>query len=69
MGVFDHGMIELTAGDELNVFAGVQRLIGLDVAVRADESDLHAGIGFFDFADELQSLSKPTVEVNRTRNS
>ncbi len=50
---FGDGVIELTARDEVDVFAGGQRCVGLDVAVRADESDLHARIGFFNFAEKL----------------
>ena len=33
--------------------AGVQRFVGLDVAVRADEGDFEARVGFLDLADEL----------------
>ena len=52
--VLGHRVIEFPARDEVDVFAGIQRLVGLDVSVGSDKSDLHAGIGFFDLANELQ---------------
>src|SRR5438552_365255 len=46
------------ARHKIDVRAGIQRLIGLDVSVRADESNLHARVGFLDFADELDVALK-----------
>ena len=53
MREFGDGVIELTARDEVDVLGGVEGFVGLDVAVRADEGDLHARIGFFNFAEKL----------------
>ena len=51
--VIHHRVIELSARYEIDVLASVQRLLGLDVSVRPDESNLHARVGFLDFPDEL----------------
>src|ERR1700722_3570867 len=53
MRVFDNGMVEFTAGDKIDIFAGRQCFIGLDVAMRPNEGNLHTGIGFFNLANEL----------------
>src|SRR6266850_1573434 len=51
--VFDDGVIELAAGHKLDVFAGIQGFVGLDVPMGADKSDLETGIGFLNLADQL----------------
>src|SRR6267143_985622 len=51
-------MIELSTRHEIDVLAGRQRLVRLDVSVRPDERNLHAWVGFFDFADEFDVALK-----------
>src|SRR5882762_10030479 len=51
--VFDDGVVELAAGHKLDVFAGIQCFVGLDVPMGADKSDLEAGIPFLNLADQL----------------
>src|ERR1700675_1046318 len=46
-------MVEFAARDKIDVFAGHQGFIGLDVTMRSDEGNLHAGIGFFNLSNEL----------------
>ena len=46
MRVFHHGVIEFAAHDEVNVGAGEQTFRGLNLNLRADESDLDAGFLF-----------------------
>src|SRR3981189_2283445 len=45
--------MELPARHKIDVRAGIQRLIGLDVSGWPDESNLHAWVDFLDFPDEL----------------
>src|SRR5208283_1521425 len=37
VSIIRHGVIKFAARDEVNVFAGIQSFIGLDMAMRADE--------------------------------
>ncbi len=53
VGVVGDGVIEFAAHDEVNVFAGVQGLIRLDVAVRTDKGNFQGRVSFLDFAQEL----------------
>src|SRR5258708_23560107 len=57
--IFNYRMIELPARYKIDVLAGIQRLIGLDVPVRPDESNFHARVGFLDFPDELDVAPQP----------
>ncbi len=50
MGILRHRVVEFSAHDEVDVLAGVQGLIWLDVPVRADERHLHGGVRFLDLA-------------------
>src|SRR5713226_635024 len=52
-------MVELSARHKIDVLAGHQRLVRLDVPVRPDKGNFHARIGFFDFADELDVALEP----------
>src|ERR1017187_5254938 len=58
MSVIGDGVIEFAAYDEINIFAGVQSLVWLDVAVRANERNFQRRIGFFDLAQELNIAVK-----------
>src|SRR5467141_3003884 len=51
--VFHHRVVALSAGHKIDVRAGIQRLIGLYMAMWSDESDLQARVGFLDFPDKL----------------
>ena len=53
VGVLHYGMIKLPPRDKIDVFAGVECLLRPDVPGRTHKRNLHAGIGFFDLADEL----------------
>ncbi len=48
--VIGNGVVEFSAHHEINIFAGIQGLVGLDVPVRADESHLKRRVDFLDFA-------------------
>src|ERR1700693_680997 len=53
MREFSDGVVELTASDKIDVRTGVQRFIGLDVSMRADERDFQGWVCFFDLTEKL----------------
>src|SRR5438046_5368116 len=53
MRVIHDRVIELPARHKVDVLAGVQCLLGLDMSMWPDEGNLQARVGFLDFADEL----------------
>ena len=59
VSIIRHGVIKFAAHHEVNVFAGVQRFVGLDMAVRPDKGHLEGGIAFLDFAQKLDVAGKP----------
>ena len=51
-------MVKFTAHDEIDVLAGVQRFIGLDMAVRPNESHFQRGVAFLDFPQQFDVAFK-----------
>ena len=55
---FDNGMIELPLRDEIDVFAGVQRLFRLVVTVGTHEGDFEVRLRLLDLANQLDVASE-----------
>jgi len=53
VGIFGYCVVEFAAHDEIDVFAGIQRFVRLDVSVRTDERHFHGRVRFLDLSQQL----------------
>src|SRR6516165_3146254 len=51
-------VVKFAANDKIDVLAGIQRFVRLDVAVRSNESHFQRGIAFLDFPQQLDIAVK-----------